>query len=129
MAQWRTGDCRKDRIRGVAFPLRQPSPKNRRGVFTKRSAAEFSAFSLALYIGGGTEHDILATQTHEFRGAQAGLHRQQQHGPIPASDPCAQVRDGKQGGHFLRIEEGDWPSEISLAWHSENSLRQCAVFW
>jgi hypothetical protein len=68
--------------------------------------------------------DICASKRDQLRHAEAGLHRDDEQGPIAAPDPGGRIGRGEQGHHLGVIEIRDRLPLVPFAGHGQYALAQ-----
>jgi hypothetical protein len=84
----------------------------------------FSALSLAMHMGSGSQDDILASQPNQLGNPKPGLGGEQKHCPIAAPNPTGGIRGSQQSVDLFAVEEFDGPALMTFTGHREYSLAE-----
>ena len=84
----------------------------------------FSALSLAMNMGSGSQHNVLAGQPNQLGNTKPGLDGEQKHCPIAAANPTGGIRGRQQGVDLFPIEEFDGSTLVTFSGHGEYSLAE-----
>ena len=87
----------------------------------------FSALSLTMHMGAGSQDDILAGQPNQLGNAKPSLHREQKHGPIATPNPGGGIRNRQQSVDLFPMEKLDGPTFVTFSGHREYSLAEQRV--
>src|SRR5208283_2070559 len=81
----------------------------------------------ASHVGTGTEDNILAAQTDEFRESQSRLHRNEEQRPVSPARPRRLIGCCHEGIDLGPGEELDLPSMVTLYRYCQDALGQGGV--
>src|SRR6516165_6866906 len=123
-AELSTTGTEKQRIFRTATAVAQPGVQHLCRFWPKRCAPMFSALSLTMHMGAGSQDDILACQPNQLGNAKPSLHREQKHGPIATPNPTGGIRGRQQSVDLFPIEEFDGPALMTFRGHRKYSLAE-----
>ena len=88
-------------------PLRQPALERLRRILPERCGTRLAALAPAFHVRPCSEIDVTAVEADQLRHPEAGLHTQEQQGPVPAPVPGPEIRRGEERLGLVAAEVGD----------------------
>ncbi len=88
-------------------PLRQPGLERLHRILPERYGARLAALTLAFHVGPCSEIDVAAVEVDQLRHPEAGLHAQEEQGPVPPPIPGLEIRGGEERLDFVAVEVRD----------------------
>jgi hypothetical protein len=128
-AQLSASGTEKQRIFGPAAAFVQPSPQYLCGFRPQGRASVFSAFSLAVNMRAGSQHDILTLQAYQLGNPEAGLNGEQEHCPITSANPSGEIDGSQHGLTLFAGEKFDGPTFVAFGGQCQDLLAKQRMRW
>ena len=121
-AELSASDAGKKRLVRSAMAFPHPGFQHLYGFWTERRASMFSALAQTVDMRTRSQDNVLASQAYQLGDAEAGLHGEQEQGPVAAPYPSGKVGSPQNGVDLFPVQKFDRPSFVAFGRHREDSL-------